>query len=109
MGAYGGSDSISIGIRKQNTSIPEEYHLSQNYPNPFNSTTIIGFSLPKVSKVKLIIYDILGREIIKLVNEKLNAGSYLIDWNALNIPSGVYFYKLITEGFIETKKMVLLK
>ena len=109
MGAYGGKDSIMIGIRKQNTSVPEEYLLLQNYPNPFNSTTIIGFSLPKVSKVKMIIYDILGREIIKLVNEKLNEGCYLINWNTLDIPSGVYFYKLIADEFISLRKMVLLK
>jgi hypothetical protein len=83
--------------------------LNQNFPNPFNPTTKVRFDLPKSTHAKLIIYDILGREVTTLVNEKLNAGSYEVSWHASAYPSGVYFYKLETEEFTNTKKMVLLK
>jgi len=83
--------------------------LYRNYPNPFNPSTNIKFDIPKSSDVKLIIYDIAGREITKLVNEMLNAGSYEVSWDASNYTSGVYFYKLISENYIDTKKMVLIK
>ena len=89
--------------------IPETYNLGQNYPNPFNPTTTISFNIPLQSNVKLYVYDILGREVAKLVNQELNPGNYNILWNAQNLSSGVYFYKLIASGFVETKKMVLLK
>jgi hypothetical protein len=89
--------------------VPQKYILSQNFPNPFNPTTNIRFEIPRTLLVKLIVYDNLGREVATLVNEKLNAGSYEFEWNASEYPSGVYFYKLITDSFVETKKMVLLK
>ncbi|MFC2092998.1 T9SS type A sorting domain-containing protein [Bacteroidota bacterium] len=108
MGAYGGR-AIPIGIKKLSTNIPEKYHLSQNYPNPFNPFTTIKFDIPKSSNIKIIIYDILGKEIVELVNEKLSAGTYSVDWLTANLPSGVYFYKLITDSYVDTKKMVLLK
>jgi photosystem II stability/assembly factor-like uncharacterized protein len=83
--------------------------LSQNYPNPFNPSTNIKFDIPKSSNVKINIYNALGKEVTTLVNEKLSTGSYEVNWNASNYPSGVYFYKLITDEFSNTKKMVLLK
>ena len=93
--------------------IPEEYYLSQNYPNPFNPTTKITFDLPVDAKVKLIVYDILGKEIIRLVNnEYKTAGSYTLDFNGGSLSSGVYFYRMETEGaknFSMTKRMVLIK
>jgi Secretion system C-terminal sorting domain len=98
-----------IGIHNISSSIPNSYILYQNYPNPFNPATKIKFDLPKSNHVKLIIYDVLGREITVLVNQKQKAGSYEVDWDATNYPSGVYFYKLVTESYSETKKMVLLK
>ena len=91
------------------TELSKKYFLSQNFPNPFNPATNIRFEIPRQSFVKLIVYNILGREVATLVNEKLNAGSYEFEWNASEYPSGVYFYKLITDAFVETKKMVLLK
>jgi len=91
-----------------NTNV-SSYTLYQNYPNPFNPSTNIKFEIPKSSFVNLVVYDVLGREIAKLVNEKLNAGSYLIDWNASQYPSGMYFYKLTSGEFSEVKKMVLIK
>ncbi len=88
---------------------PYKYSLSQNFPNPFNPATKIKFSIPDNAFAKLVIYDALGKEVETLVNEQLNAGSYESDWNASNFPSGVYYYKLTTDNFIQTKRMVLLK
>ncbi len=103
-------DTVTIiGIHQISTETPEKFSLSQNYPNPFNPATKIGFELPKSSFAKLVVYDITGREIETLVNENLHAGVYEYDWNGINLPSGVYFYKLTAENFIETKKMILIK
>jgi hypothetical protein len=90
--------------------------LFQNYPNPFNPITTIKFDLPKNSYVKLIVYDLLGREVSLLVNEELKASSYAVDFDASALSSGVYFYRLITidnygktSSFVDTKKMVVSK
>ena len=101
------------GIQKIGTEA-SSFHLSQNYPNPFNPSTKIKFSLPNPSKegameVSLKIYDVLGRQVTTLVNEKLRSGTYEIEWNAGSFPSGVYFYKLEAGGFYQTKKLVLIK
>ena len=88
---------------------PAEFKLYANYPNPFNPVTNIRFNLPQTSHTKLTIYNILGNEVATLINDELNVGSYLVSWNASDYPSGVYFYKLETKDFTETKKMVLLK
>jgi photosystem II stability/assembly factor-like uncharacterized protein len=103
-----------IGIKPINNKTPVNFMLYQNYPNPFNPVTKIKFDIPPVGQrhafdVRLVVYDILGREIAVLVNEKLNPGTFEADWDASNYPSGVYFYKLITDSYSETKKMVLLK
>ncbi len=90
--------------------IPTEYSLSQNYPNPFNPNTKISFDLPNDSKIKLIVYDLLGREVIRLINSEFKiAGRYTIDFFGSNLSSGIYFYKIEAGDFIATKKMVLLK
>ncbi|MFH0735499.1 MAG: T9SS type A sorting domain-containing protein [bacterium] len=83
--------------------------LNQNYPNPFNPSTTFSFSLPEKEFVTLKIYDVLGKEITTLVNEELNAGSYKNDWNAANLSSGIYFYRLQAGKFSETKKLMLVK
>ena len=88
---------------------PTSYFLSQNYPNPFNPSTKIKYSVPKFSRVIIIMFDILGKEIEILVNEQKPAGDYELTWNAANLPSGVYFYQIKTGEFIQTKKMILLK
>lgn len=98
-----------IGITAISSEIPIRFILSQNYPNPFNPVTNISFDLPKESFAKLIVYDALGKEVSVLTDQTLKAGSYKIDWDASNCPSGVYFYKLEAKGFSETKKMVLMK
>jgi hypothetical protein len=98
-----------LGIKQISEQIPNYYTLSQNYPNPFNPTTKIRFALPKNSFTKLGIYNILGGEVTTLVNDQLNAGTYEVVWSADNFPSGVYFFKLETGSFIDTKKMILIK
>jgi hypothetical protein len=98
-----------IGIANINSEIPASYSLSQNFPNPFNPTTNIRYDLPKNGFVKLVVFDMLGREIETLVNEQQSAGTYEANWNASQFPSGVYFYKLITDNFTETKKMLMVK
>ena len=103
------NDPITIGLNPVSSVVPTGYSLSQNYPNPFNPSTNIKFSVPKSSAVKLIVYDINGREVEILVNESLSTGTYRADWNASKYSSGVYFYKLTAGDFTETKSMVLIK
>lgn len=88
---------------------PSEYKLGQNYPNPFNPSTVISWQLPVSGLVSLKVYDILGNEAVTLVNEEKPAGVYKITYDASGLPSGVYFYKLQTGEFIETKKMILVR
>jgi photosystem II stability/assembly factor-like uncharacterized protein len=98
-----------IGIRTISSSIPSKYTLSQNYPNPFNSTSKLKFEIVKFSNVKIVVYDISGREVQTLINEWMQPGTYETTFDGSMLNSGVYFYKLITDGFSETKKMVLIK
>ncbi|MEO8514229.1 MAG: T9SS type A sorting domain-containing protein [Ignavibacteria bacterium] len=98
-----------IGIEPINNSIPEKFALLQNYPNPFNPETKINFSVPEKSFVEIKVYDALGRETAVLLNEEVNAGNYDVNFNASSYPSGIYFYRLSTGSFTETKKMVLVK
>ena len=105
----GCSGGTLTGINHNNNEIPKTYSLSQNYPNPFNPTTNIKFSIPKNSVVKLTIYDLTGRVVETLVDGQLNAGNYAYDFDASNIASGVYFYKLQSDNFTDVKKMMLIK
>ena len=89
-------------------TFPGVYTLMQNFPNPFNLTTTIRFDLPSATNVSLKVYDLLGREIASLTQAHLEAGYHQVQWKA-NVASGIYFYRLQTEEFVETKKMVLLK
>ena len=95
--------------------MPVSYVLHQNYPNPFNPKTVISYKLKVRSEVGLRIYDVLGREIVTLVNEVKDAGYHTVEWDgrnsaSLQMSSGVYFYQLKCEnGFVDTKKMVLMK
>ncbi|MFA7288375.1 MAG: T9SS type A sorting domain-containing protein, partial [Melioribacteraceae bacterium] len=92
-------------------SLPTEFNLLQNYPNPFNPETIITYQLPMASRVTLKLYDILGREVITLVNDTQTAGTHRVKFNAVTerLASGVYFYRIIAGSYVSTKKMVLLK
>ncbi len=90
-------------------NVPTNIILNQNYPNPFNPETVIKYSIPRKEFVSIKIFDVTGREINSLVNTIQEAGTYIVKWNAINIPSGVYFYQLTTPSFTQTKKLLLLK
>ncbi|MCL6100551.1 MAG: T9SS type A sorting domain-containing protein [Bacteroidetes bacterium] len=90
-------------------SITRDYHLSQNYPNPFNPTTTISYQLSAFSRVKLKVYNMLGREVATLVNEEKAPGNYEVKFDGSNLSSGVYFYRMQVGNFTQTKKFVLLK
>ena len=98
-----------IGIEQTESSSPVKYSLSQNHPNPFNPVTTISYSLPRSGDVTLIIYNLLGEEIARLVDGFQQAGEHTTVWNASNVSSGIYFYRLRAGDFTQTKKMVLLK
>ncbi len=106
-------------IQPVSTELPSQYSLSQNYPNPFNPSTKINFAIPLLRGVtgeagrgvftSIKVYDILGNEITTLVNQHLTPGTYSVNWDASNFPSGIYFYRLSFGEFTETNKMILLK
>lgn len=98
-----------FGIQQIGNETPYSYRLMQNYPNPFNPTTNIKYQIIKNSHVKLTVYNVQGKEITTLVNIEQRSGTYLVDWDASNFPSGVYYYRLKAGDFSEVKKMVLLK
>jgi len=89
--------------------VPEKYELSQNYPNPFNPVTVIRYSIPKAEEVSLVVYNLIGKEVAHLIDERKPAGSYTVKWDASNMASGIYFYRLQAGDFVQTKKMLLLK
>ncbi len=108
------------GINNLGGEIPSSYSLSQNYPNPFNPVTKITFDIPNdlrgalatkqsLTPVQMSIYDVLGREVATLVNEHLKPGTYQVDWDATNYPSGIYFYRIVSGEFSDTRRMVLVK
>ncbi|MBK8549988.1 MAG: serine hydrolase [Ignavibacteria bacterium] len=106
---YLNSDTTTVGIDPVSQNIPENFKLFQNYPNPFNPNTVIRYSLSENRFTTLKVFDALGKEVAVLVNENLNAGTYEVDFSGANLPSGIYFYKLISGDFTETKKMFLIK
>jgi hypothetical protein len=102
-GQFAYSDAVEVEV------VPNQYELSQNFSNPFNPSTKIRYQLPKESKVVLRIYNILGSEVMELVNDKKEAGVYEVEFNANNLSSGTYIYKITADNFVQTKKMILLK
>lgn len=101
-------DSLT-SVNEINTEIPDGYRLSQNYPNPFNPSTTIEFAIPERSNVTLKVFDMHGKEVATLANDEYTAGTFRVQWDAKNFASGVYFYKLQTNEFSATKKLVLIK
>jgi len=107
---YVSNDPVTFtGVTPISTEIPEAFSLSQNYPNPFNPVTNIKFSIRVSGFVKLTIFDVNGREVETIVNQNMSAGIYNADWNASKYSSGVYFYRIETNEFTDTKKMILVK
>jgi hypothetical protein len=100
---------ISDVEKEKENKLPTDYKLFQNYPNPFNLSTTISFKIPKYSFVSLKIFIITGEEVAVLVNGNMLAGNHKIQWNANNLSSGIYFYRLQTAEFVETKKLLLIK
>jgi hypothetical protein len=107
-GVYIYTDSL-VSIKETHNTIPGKCALYQNYPNPFNPETILSYDLRFPANVVLEIYDIKGKSISVLVNKKQVAGKYEVLWNALNFPSGVYFYRLSADSYSETRKMAVVK
>lgn len=101
--------TLGVGIALNNGVIPTEFKLYNNYPNPFNPSTKVRFDIPKSGLVSLKIYDITGREVAVLVNGSLAPGQYEYTWDAAGFTSGVYFYRIVTEGYVHTMRMMLLK
>lgn len=97
------------GIMENDPTPVLDFQLFQNYPNPFNPTTAIKFSIPKAMHVSLSVYNTLGQEVTKLISSEMNAGNHIAEWNASGFTSGIYFYKLTTGDFTETKKLLLMK
>jgi endo-1,4-beta-xylanase len=104
-----GRFSNTTSVTSESKTTPKEFTLGQNYPNPFNPSTTIRFTLPKSVFVSLKVYDMVGREVASLLSGEMPAGGYSTEWNALNVPSGTYFYRLQAGAFVETRKLVLLK
>ena len=99
----------TTGVKQVVELTPATYKLEQNYPNPFNPTTMINYSVAKAGFVKIKVYDVLGREVATLVNENKPVGNYSIQFNASKLVSGIYFYRIDTDNFVQTKKMILMK
>lgn len=104
-----GFGKSTYGSKSEDISLPKEYSLSNNYPNPFNPVTRIEFTLPEVGLTRLIIYDLRGREVAKLINGEMSAGNHNVTWDASKMASGIYIYRITSGNFVATKKMVLLK
>jgi PKD repeat protein len=120
--SYNGIDSLSsssafivtlvrspIGVQNISSSVPEKFALYNNYPNPFNPVTIIKFDVPKTQGVKISVYDALGRLVNVLVDQTLQPGKFKVEWNAANFSSGIYYFRMETNDFSDTRKMVLIK
>lgn len=101
--------SSPVSIKRIENVVADKYILYQNYPNPFNPSTVIEYSIPENGEVFLKVYNLLGKEVATLVSDWQRAGTYSVTWNASSIPSGVYFYRLFSNGYSETKRMVLIK
>jgi len=101
--------SLISSIEDRNAGLPKVFSLAQNYPNPFNPTTTIKFSLPKTTEVRLKVFNLLGFEVANLVNGRVQSGSHLIEFDASDLVSGVYFYRLEAGSFVQTKRLLLLK
>ncbi len=99
---------VATSVPSEN-GVPTKFELMQNYPNPFNPATIITFSIPQEAYVTLKIFSVLGKEVAALIDRRMNAGTHQVEWKPAGLSSGVYFYRIETSNFIETKKLVLLK
>lgn len=109
IGAYEFGACEAVGILEKSSKNIYPYYLTQNYPNPFNPVTKINYSVPQTNFVMIKVYDVLGKEVATLVNEEKSAGTYFVKFNAGDLPTGVYFYRMVSGSFLSTKKFVLLR
>jgi hypothetical protein len=109
MGAYGGDAGLFTGVEDHLTEIPGDFALLQNYPNPFNPATEIGFTLSRASHVKLEIFNIIGQKVSTLVDCPTPAGYHTVSWDASQLSSGLYLYRMQAGDFARSKKMLLVK
>ena len=100
---------ISTNVEQAENALPKTFRLEQNYPNPFNPTTTIQFALPRSSKVTVTLFDILGRQVAILVDDELEAGEHKVLFEPKNLATGVYIYRIQAEGFVQARKLMLLK
>jgi len=101
--------SLVLSATDEENSLPQSYNLTQNFPNPFNPSTLIEYSLPEEGFVSLKVYNLLGEEVITLVNENKKAGIYTVKFDGIGLTSGVYFYRITSGDYTLTKKMMLTK
>jgi len=104
----GGSLLITVGIENE-TQLPKKFALYQNFPNPFNPATTIRYDLPKQATVTITIFDVIGRQVAKLVNSEQPAGAYSVRWDATGFASGLYYYRIEAGDFASVRKLVLMK
>lgn len=109
MGAYGGGEYVPVSVEDKPVEAPSDYFIARNFPNPFNASTTISYVLPEASHVKIDIYDELGRKVQTLIETRQAAGEHKIVWSADDVATGMYFYKIQADSFVETNKMLLLK
>ena len=98
-----------VGIQNIGTTVSKDFVLHQNYPNPFNPETKIRFEVVAAKNINITVFDVLGKEVASLVNKKFTPGTYEVSFDASKLSSGIYFYKLITDDFVDTKKMMLIR
>lgn len=101
--------ALTFASLEADSAVPETHALNQNYPNPFNPSTEIRFDLPEAAEVLLVVYNVTGREVARLVNQSMGAGSHRVRWDAGDLPSGVYLYQLTAGNYTDTKSMTLLR
>ncbi|MEJ2053396.1 MAG: endo-1,4-beta-xylanase, partial [Calditrichaceae bacterium] len=106
--AYLDTVNVTVSI-DESGQLPYAFNLSNNYPNPFNPTTTIDFTLPRNSKAKLIVYNVLGQEVAVVLNKNMSAGKHQVTFNGVKLSSGIYFYRLVAGEHVSVKKMMLLK
>jgi len=105
-----GTDYLpKITVNTEETNIPLRFELNQNYPNPFNPITTISYHIPENAHVKITVYNMRGQVVANLVNNEMSAGYYSVTWNAMDQPSGIYFCKMETRGYVSVKKLMLVK
>ena len=100
---------VITSVKNENNNLPSEYSLEQNYPNPFNPSTTITFTIPNQANVKLSVYNAIGEEVAELLNDNISAGSHQVTFDASNLSSGLYFYRITAGNFVDVKKMMLVK